>query len=340
MDIFDTRTMLEAVEERHAPRTFLLNSFFPTARTFGTESVDIDIVKGKRRLAPFVSPLHEGKVVATDGYTTESFKPPYIKPKKVTSAGHYLKRMAGEAVYVGSLTPQQRALRKLGEDLQELNDQITRREEWMAAQALTTGKVHVQGEGVDVEIDFKMAASHNLTLSAGALWTHADSDPVTAMRGWKRLTAQDSGFAADRVIIGANVVDPLYEKLKAKLDTRRMDLGMINPQELPNGVTYLGWLADPGVDLYTYDEWFVGGDGDEHPMVPVDRIIMGSTRADTVRAYGAIQDEEAIMGGLVEAQRFPKTWVQKDPSVRFLMLQSAALVIPKQIGAFLTAKVV
>lgn len=340
VDMFETRTMMQALEEMKPPRTFLLDSFFRTTKTFGTEAVDVDIVKGKRKLAPFVSPLHEGKAVKREGYSTETFRPPYVKPKRATRAQNFLQRQPGEAVYAGSLTPQQRAARELGKDLAELRESIIRREEWMASQALTTGKVVVVGEGVNAEVDFGMDASHLVTLSGTDLWTDAAGDPLKNLRTWKRMCAQDSGVTADRAIIGANVVDPFYDRLKNKLDNRRIDLGMIKPEELPDGVTYIGYLNDPGIDLFTYDEWYLDDAGNEQPMVPVDAVIMGSTRAKTVRAYGAIQDVDAIGAGLFEAQYFPKSWVQQDPSARFVMVQSAPLVIPTQIGAFMKAKVV
>lgn len=338
--LFETRTMMAAVLEMHSPRTFLLDSFFPNVETFSTESVDVDIYKGKRKLAPFVSPVAEGKVLNRDGYTTETFKPPYVKPKRPTRAQNFLDRTPGEAVYTGTLTPQQRAAQELGKDMMDLMESIIRREEWMASQALTTGKVLVVGEGVDAEVDFNMGASHNVTLSGSDLWTDPDSNPIQDLRNWKRMIAQDSGVTADRVIIGSSVVDPLYDRLKDKLDTRRIDLGMIKPEQLPNGVTYIGYLSDPGVDIFTYDEWYVDDAGNEQPMVPVDQIIFGSTRARTTRAYGAIQDVDAIGAGLVEAQYFPKSWIVPDPSARFVMLQSACLVIPTQIDAFMTATVI
>jgi len=212
----------------------------------------------------------------------------------------------------------------------------------MARQALTTGQVTVTGEGVNAVVDFLMPAPHKIVHTGTDLWTDAGSDPIGDLRTWKRLIAQDSGRSADRCILGATAAEAfrVNTAVKAQLDTRRIDMGIIRPEELPDGVTYLGFLNDPGLDLFTYDEWYLDDNDVEQPMVPVDRIIMGSTRADTVRAYGAIQDEDAIQGGMVEAQYYPKSWVTKDPSVRHLLLQSAALVIPKQIDAFVTVKVV
>ena len=81
ISVFDTRTMLEALEMLREPKTFLLNTFFKGQNEFPTESVDIDIYKGKRRVAVYVNPKGAGQVVDRTGYKTNTYKPPYVKPK-------------------------------------------------------------------------------------------------------------------------------------------------------------------------------------------------------------------------------------------------------------------
>ena len=44
-------------------QTFLLDKFFPNIVMSDSEFVAIDIDVGKRRMAPFVSPLVEGRLV-------------------------------------------------------------------------------------------------------------------------------------------------------------------------------------------------------------------------------------------------------------------------------------
>ncbi|MNP72164.1 Phage major capsid protein E [compost metagenome] len=56
--------------------------------------------------------------------------------------------------------------------------------------------------------------------------------------------------------------------------------------------------------------------------------------------YAAIQDLEAIESGLVEAARFPKSWVTQEPSQRWLKVQAAPLPGLLEPNAFLYAKVV
>ncbi len=338
IDMFNTRTMLQALEQMLPPKSFLLDLFFTKSNTSTTKTVDIDIIKGKRRMAPFVNPMHEGKVVARTGYVTRSFEPPYVKPKMPFSGADILKRQAGEIIYQGNSSPDQRARVQLGKDLLELMGMVKRREEWMAAKALTTGKVAVVGEGVNAEVDFLLAASHLVTLVGNALWSdYTNSDPVTNLRTWKLLCAQDSGVMPTVAIFGTDVIKHWLAnpKVSALLDKTKIALGQINPKDLPNGATY--WGNVEGLDIYTYAEWYIDdADGVEKPMIPVDRVVLGSPAAETVRQYGAIQDLKATAA----VPYFPKSWETEDPSVRWIMLQSAPLPVPTQIDAFFSAKAV
>ena len=117
-------------------------------------------------------------------------------------------------------------------------------------------------------------------------------------------------------------------------------MGIIKPEELPDGVTYIGYLNDPGVDIYAYDEWFLDAAGAEQPMIPAGGLIMGATNTRNAMLYGAIQDLAAIESGLVEAARFPKSWVTDEPSVRWLKMISAPLAGLLEPDAFAYAKVV
>jgi hypothetical protein len=55
-----------------------------------------------------------------------------------------------------------------------------------------------------------------------------------------------------------------------------------------------------------------------------------------VRAYGAIRDEEA---GLQALPYFVKSWIEPDPSVRFIMMQSAPLLVPYRVNACIKVQV-
>lgn len=341
-EIFETLTMLEAVEQMARPRRFLMDTFFNGGQpqTFGTETVDIDIYKGQRKMAPFVHPTLPGSVSSRTGFTSSTYKPPYIQPKRETKAELVLKRSPGESPF-SVRSPLERAGALLGRDLQDLDDEITRREEWMCGQALTTGRVRVKGDGVDETIDFLMENTHKIVVPNGG-WAAEGSDPIADLRQWRRLIAKDSGRSANVAVLSGEAQDAFQsnETLLKQLNSRRVDMGVIKPEELPDGVTYLGYLNDPGVDLYAYDEWYLDDDGVEQPAIPKGGLILGSTSTRNAMLYGAIQDLEAIETGLVEAVRFPKSWVTKEPSARWLKLQAAALAGLLEPNAFVFAKVV
>lgn len=339
IDMFETRFMLRMLEQRKPPRTFLLDLFFNDTETSLSRHVDIDIIDGQRRLAPFVNPRNQGTLVERRGYTTRSFTPPYVKPKMVTEAEDFLNRQPGEHIYMGNVTSGQLAAQRLGRDQAELDDMITRREEWMAAQALDGGVINVVGEGVDAEIDFRMPANHIVNLSGADLWDDA-GDPTADLREWRRRTSQRSGLAANRAVIGADVEDALLnnEKFQSQLDVRRFNqVGEVRMQEMADMGARLVAVLSGGFEIWAYDEWYVDPEtGDEEPMVPRDKVFVGSTQARATRHYGAIRDVRAM----ASVPRFPKSWITEDPSERWLMLQSAPLVCMHQSGAFLTASVV
>ena len=197
------------------------------------------------------------------------------------------------------------------------------------------------GEGVDDTIDFLMADEHKISLASDR-WGSTDSDPIGNLRRWKRQIAKNSGRSANTVVMSGEALDGFQSNatVMKQLNTRRVDMGLITPEELPDGVTYLGYLNDPGVDLYGYDEWYLDDEDDEQPMIPAGGLILGSTSTRNAMLYGAIQDLDAVESGLVEAARFPKSWVTQEPSARWLKLQSAALVGLLEPDAFIYAKVV
>lgn len=348
ISIFDTRTMLEGVEQMNRPSRWLQRMFFPPAAPSDTEALDVDIIKGGRKMAPICSPLAEGKVIHRAGFTTQTLKPGYIKPKRPTTAGDLLTRSPGSILYAGNESIEQRAQKLLGSDLADLMDTIDRREEWMAAQALDLGKITmtIKGESADktVEVDFIMAATHKITLTGTDLWTDAASKPLAKLASISTIIKKDSGISPNVLVLGSDAAAAFVENANVLkyLDLRSVDIGRIVPAELPEGVTYIGSIRYPGlfVDVYSYDEWYEDETSSVlTPMVPAKKAWLGSTRTANTTQYAVIQDMEAIEGGLAAVSRFPKSWTTKDPGVRWLMVQAAPLPTMKQPDAFASIQV-
>lgn len=341
MSLFETRAMLDLLRDLFPPRTFLRDTFFPLVKTSNATTIEFDVFKGKRRLAPFVNPRHEGKPVERLGYKNRTFKPPYIKPFMELNTELLLNRDMGKTIYHGNSSPALRVAEQLGYDLLELIDMITRREEWMASQILHTGKVAIVGEGVDEEIDFLMDAAHHFdrhTVAANR-WTNANSKPLKDLSDLVRLISKTSGKVPRVAVFGHDMYEAFleHEGVQKLFDLRRIDLGEIKPEELEEGVTYVGRLRKPMLDIYLYDEFYnADGTGTVTPMVDPKMVLVGSTKTKNCKFYGGILDLE--YGGIAEERYFPKSWIKDNPSMRFLMVQSAPLMAMREPDAFGTIK--
>lgn len=67
VSIYDPRTMGRVVSKMPPVHTFFRSTFFKHEETFVTEAVDVDFVKGSRKVAPYVHRLIGGKTVAIPG---------------------------------------------------------------------------------------------------------------------------------------------------------------------------------------------------------------------------------------------------------------------------------
>ncbi|MEL6216839.1 MAG: major capsid protein, partial [Pseudomonadota bacterium] len=96
--IYDTNTLIQVVPNLKRAQKFLLDKFFPNIVMSDSEYVSIDVDVGIRRMAPFVSPLVEGKLVEQRRIQTNVFKPAYIKDKRAPDLRKPVRRMIGERI--------------------------------------------------------------------------------------------------------------------------------------------------------------------------------------------------------------------------------------------------
>jgi len=336
-DMFSAYALTDAIQTIPKCTKGILNTFFRGTKNFDTEYVELHMKKGKRRMAPFCSDNSQATIIAKDGFDVLTFKPARIRMKKNFEAKDMQVRGMGQPIhYQGSSSPNARLQSQIGEDLADLDERIAFREEWMAAKALTTGKVPVIGDGVNTEIDYLFESWQLPTLTGTAVWTNAASDPLSDLRGWATSISQKSGLVADVVLLGKDAANALLKNvnvLKA-LDNRRVQMGLIDISNLAKGLRYLGNLE--GIEIFAYNEWYWDGSVDQ-PMIPDDQVIIGSTQAGSSMYYGLVLDLKA--GGFV-GTRFSKSWEQEDPSVRWILAESRPIPSINQVSAYMAPVVV
>jgi hypothetical protein len=343
MDIYSPAVLNRVVQDLKSTviSPFLLNRFFgEVSLSTNSDTIYFDTLVGKPRLAPFVLPTVEGQIVESLGYVTNSFKPAYIKDKRVHEAGKAVKRAPGMPIGAPLSTAQIAAL-NLAADSEDQIQMVDRRLEVMAAEVLRTGKVTVTGEKYPTTVvDFGRDAALTVTLTSTARWNDAAPTPVDNLETWAGLIRDKSGSAAVDVIMANNVfsvfrkdddVKELLDKNKNLSPRTNLDGGPTAPIR---GAQYKGQVGD--FDIWVYADSYVDENGAGQKYLPDDYLLMVGPELEGVRHFGQIKDEEA---GYQALDYYQKSWIQPDPSIRYLMLQSAPLVVPYRVNASLSAKV-
>jgi hypothetical protein len=377
IDLYNVRSMMQALLQAKPPRTFLRSKMIRRDEFSDREQIDVDTKTGVRRLAPFVNPsVGVGKTMDRVGFDTQTVTPPMVSLKRPLTPTDLQKRLPGENIYAQQ-TADERASILLGQDLAELDEDITRTEEWECAQAaFNTGTVNgatgsiIECKGDDVDETFFFPRDASLVAAAPAgsapnglgtasptstqltstrCWDQSGADIPVQIRQIRRRVAQLTGISIDYAICGADAGDALLKApslsgLTGLLNTRRLDLGLIKPEDMGDGVTYLGTFNGTNTDVFAYDEFYIDPtDGKEKPIVPVKSVLFGSSRSYTVMRYGAVAvtsgvDQQAQLS-LIAARRVPQSWIEKEPAVRFLKLSARPLVVPVQNNAYAVIQV-
>lgn len=341
--IYDTNTLVQVVPNLKRATSFLIDKFFPNIVTSDSEFVSIDVDIGKRRMSPFVSPLVEGKLVEQRRIQTNTFKPAYIKDKRAPDLRKPVRRMIGERIG-GQLTGAEREMANLEFEMTDQVDMLTRRLEWMAASALNTGTVTIAGDGFPtVVVDFGRDATLTVAKTGSAKWTPTNvavgnASPTSDIETWQRLILKKSGATVTDIVFTTTawegfIADPL---LKGAIYYPRLgESGIIDAgARITRGAIYKGQWGQYA--LWVYNEWFVDENDVEQPMLIDGSIIMSGEQMQGTRAFGQIMDPAFNYGPMAFA---PKTWVEQDPAQRYLMMQSAPIVIPSRANAALAASV-
>lgn len=340
MDLFSTNYLNGVVDSLKRTPAFILNTFFTSVETSDTEEIhfDVELDGKKRRLAPFVHPLVGGKLVESRGFQTKTFTPAYVKDLRVHDANRPFKRTAGEQIGGSqNVTPAQRQQINLTRDLRDQVDMLTRRLEVMAVEALRTGKVTVKGDGFDsVQVNFGRDANLTITKTVGTKWGDGGIDPLADLEAWGMLVLKGSGSSIRNIIMEPDAWVKFRDnaKLEKRLDLTRAETGKINLGVIPDHVQYKG--SDGTYDYWVYADWYIDPDtGTETPMLP-SGTVLGVGDIMGVRHFGAIKNEEA---GYQSREYFSSSWLERNPSRRQILMESAPLMVPYRPNACFCATV-
>lgn len=348
----DTVQLIGTAKKIYPVIMWFKNRYFPTGEIFSTQRVLVDTKKGSRKMAPFVLPRKGGITMEREGYTAESYKPPYIAPKRPLTIDTLNELGFGENPY-GGMTPEEREADILADDLSELMMMIDRTEEWMCSELLQHGEVIMRhyadnsyGKGrfeekllrfFDKTEGFKNRYTPTVLWDADSPDIYGDFMAMVDMVINGSNPATDINMAGD--VYGALIKDPTFQAL---LNNRRMEIGKINPIETPDGVGYIGQIVVKGhtLDMFVYDDKFEDVDGTMKAFLPAGTVmVMAPDMGKTV--YGAISQVEEVDGKFhtYEGTRIPKYISDAKSDTREIKVSSAPVPIPNDVNGWSVATV-
>lgn len=337
---YSTRTLLEAFDQGPIVSTFLRDTFFKGRDYPPTSTIEFDFRRGRRKMAPFVAPLVGGKVMERQGYETRFFKAPRIAPVRALRIPDLEPRLMGETIYSGR-TEADRAAELLAGDSEFLDEAITRREEWMCRQVLINGGITVTAENgyqqVINYLEFGLPASNTSNHELVAVkWDQAASDPLKDLETARLNTIKLSGIAPNVALFGTNAASVFIRNASVQqlLDNRRIEMGLIQPTIQSNSVVRFATL--PGLECYSYAEYFEDDAGALFPMLPPDLVMLLSTNVQNKIVYGAftqLEDVQAKRFVTYQSSRIPYVYGDEEGGALYYRLTSCPLPMPADILA-------
>ena len=281
--ITETFHMIRAIKKMYPVITFFKDRYFPDGQTYYSDTAIVEMKKGNKRIAPFVIPVVNGIPMMDDAYVGYSVKAPYIFIKKPITPYDLEKKAFGESP--DSNRSQDDRLSEIqAEHTDMLRNSIFRRFEKMSTDIITTGRVVMRHYATadDAAADrnyeeeilqfykeedgfqnvYKLPANFLSLPASKKIEVLYDMTSVLRKR---HVRATDLIMTDD---VSKSFMSDI-EFLKF-FDLARVDIGSIQPNELPEGVVYNGSINVRGVvlSLFTYDETFEDLDGKEKEFLP------------------------------------------------------------------------
>ena len=265
----DTLTLMTAMEQIKPAASMLLDTFFPNIPpTFATTDFAVEVRKGHRHLAPFVT--REGKGVNI-GRTTSKirrYEPPMMAPRRVINPSDISSRQFGETLY-STMSPAQRAAALQARDLRELQDMIVNRKNKMAADIMTTGKCKIVGFADDGKIELEDEVDFGFTnfLTPGTVWSNPSADIYGDLQEASEIIQEEAGQVPTIALCGKNVAKKILKNQKlmdwlAIPNRQNFSIASLQPRIISPQCMYIGAISALNLELYSYAETYVPDEPD------------------------------------------------------------------------------
>lgn len=327
--MYELEVLIAALGQIKKPNMFLWNLLVRATKIRDKRKFEVHTKSARRVMAPFVGKYSGGEFFAKDGFTVSEFEPGKIMPKTVAHADELLQQQFGQTQYGNFISPEDRAIDAITDEIEELDTAITRTENWMLSKLMTTGVMPIVGKTVKRAITF--GEINKETLSGTSCWNKTESDPIDLIKKKQLEVLKETGILVDSIVLGTAAATAFqnHAKVTEKLKYTSADVLRINPRGLGDGAKFLGTIPELNVDIYTFVDWVIEPDTKKEVSLFPEKGMLGVKSKSIVVNYGAIpQMNENKTNVVAMGSRIPKTWVDDENDSKYLRLGAAPLPVP------------
>jgi len=314
--LFVCRVLTAAINMIKPVKTRILDKVFPNKVRLLTDAFQWDIESGSETLLSNLRSGDAAQIASLKGRSTVTCNGTRFAEKRLIRAADIAKMRAfGEQVAVELLSE------RTNKELADIRRKVDLTREFMAAKAVQG--VVVDAAGVTL-VDYGFSGANAPTLAAKNKWTDGESNPIKNIRAWKKTIIQAVGE-----------VDAFF----AFCGTAAMDALLSNPavQELikyrmGDMVAEQGTIAHlAGVDIEEILTSYLDSGSVRQPMIPDNKFILVGVSAQNAGEIYAppedFDDPNGVNTGRPASMFFAKSWVQEDPSGRWIKGEARPLPV-------------
>lgn len=346
LNLYSSAELMEATRTLIPEEFFLSQRYFGVDRVTSADEIVFDEMLGQNVMAPFVSPLVDGKPVVQKGYNSKSFKPAYIKLQDAITPSDLTYRQFGEAIN----QPDNAQTRLNNGRMNAMDKQVMavrRRVEWMCAQYLLLGKYTVAGDGYPAQLlDFGADGALRFSLSGTALWSAlTTATPLSDIDSWAQIMMDKAGVAPTEILMTGGVWsalsgNPAFTNQYKNFQSIGGPLPSITPQAYAK-VQRKGMLGD--YELLTFgDTYHDATSGALTKYLPDGYVFLIAQREgglDGRQMYAGIQNLKAVQEGQNRNKLYQYEWAKGNGSALMIGAESAPLVAARKVNAVMAIKV-
>lgn len=316
------------------PSQLFITLFFKKVIVSKTRDIALDLIDSDETpMAAFCSPMVGSRVMRDKGFEAKTFTPGYLKPKKQIDITKLAPRKPGDEISDAGSNRDY----LISSAIRQQQNAINSRKEWLAVQAVTTGRNVISGDGIETyEIDWGMNPQNIITQSGSTAWSNQDIETFDPNDDLE-LYAEQATAPVNVIVFGKEAWRTYrsFRRVREMLDTRRGSNSNLETalKNLGENISFKGYVGD--VAIIVYSGKYTNEDGSESHYLDPMMMVFGNTSHPGIMSFGAIQDNAAVREGREQSSEYLKNYVVPgDPEIEYIQTQSAPQPIPAGIDKF------